>query len=131
MQLVEQALIEITRLEPAHNVFLVGTTNHIDQIDARVLRGGRFSEKIQIGVPDDAGYRRLLGKHLGRAQLTDGLAVDDLIERLRGVSPADLEAICKAAKRYALRRLPENGEELPALEWDDFSQAMKRVQVEF
>jgi transitional endoplasmic reticulum ATPase len=130
VQLVEQALMEITALEPAHNVFLIGTTNHIDQIDARVLRGGRFGEKIEIGIPDTAGYRKLIERYLGRARLTDGLSTEHLIEQLRGVSPADLEAICKAAKRFAMRRLPEGGEELPPLEWDDFSQAMKRVQVQ-
>lgn len=131
VQLVEQALMEITALEPAHNVFLIGTTNHIDQIDARVLRGGRFGEKIEIGVPDAAGYRMLIERYLGRARLTDGLSVEYLIEQMRGVSPADLEAICKAAKRFAMRRLPEGGEELPPIEWDDFAQAMKRVQVQF
>jgi len=131
VQLVEQTLMEITGLEPAHNVFLIGTTNHIDQIDARVLRGGRFGEKIEIGVPDTAGYRKLIERYMGRARLTDGLTVENLIEQLQGVSPADLEATCKAAKRFAMRRLPEGGDELPPLEWDDFAQAMKRVQVQF
>jgi transitional endoplasmic reticulum ATPase len=131
VQLVEQTLMEITGLEPAHNVFLIGTTNHIDQIDARVLRGGRFGEKIEIGVPDTAGYRKLIERYMGRARLTDGLTVEHLIDQLQGVSPADLEAICKTAKRFAMRRLPEGGDELPPLEWDDFAQAMKRVQVQF
>jgi transitional endoplasmic reticulum ATPase len=131
VQLVEQALMEITELESGHNVFLIGTTNQIDQIDARVLRGGRFGEKIEIGVPDAAGYRKLIDRYMGRARLTEGLSTEYLIERLQGVSPADLEAICRAAKRFAMRRLPEGGDELPALEWDDFAQAMKRVQVQF
>jgi transitional endoplasmic reticulum ATPase len=131
VQLVEQTLMEITGLEPAHNVFLIGTTNHIDQIDARVLRGGRFGEKIEIGVPDRAGYRKLIERYMGRARLTEELSIEYLIEQLQGVSPADLEAICKAAKRFAMRRLPESADELPPLEWDDFAQAMKRVQVRF
>jgi transitional endoplasmic reticulum ATPase len=131
VQLVEQALMEISSLEPAHNVFLIGTTNHIDQIDSRVTRGGRFGEKIAIGVPDASGYRKLLERHIGRARLADGLSMDRLVAELQGVSPADLEAICKAAKRFALRRLPEDGDELPRLEWDDFAQAVKRVQVQF
>ncbi len=123
--------MEITGLEPAHNVFLIGTTNRIDQIDARVLRGGRFGEKIEIGVPDTAGYRKLIARYLGRARLIDGLPMESVIEQLQGVSPADLEAICKAAKRFAMRRLPEGADELPPLEWDDFAQAIKRVQVQF
>jgi transitional endoplasmic reticulum ATPase len=131
VQLVEQALMEITALETAHNVFLIGTTNHIDRIDARVVRGGRFGEKIEVGVPDTAGYRKLIAKYLGRARLIEGLTVESLVEHLEGVSPADLEAICKAAKRFAMRRLHADGVELPPLEWDDFAQAMKRIQVQF
>jgi transitional endoplasmic reticulum ATPase len=131
VQLVEQALIEITALEAAHNVFLIGTTNRLDQIDARVLRGGRFGEKIEIGVPDSAGYAKLIVRYLGRARLTDGLTMEYLVRQLNGVAPADLEAICKAAKRFAIRRLPEGADELPPLQWDDFAQAMKRIQVQF
>ena len=127
VQLVEQALMEINVLEPAHNVFLIGTTNRIDQIDARVLRGGRFGEKIEIGVPDAAGYRKLITTYLGRTPLTHGLTMEDLVVRLNGVAPADLEAICKAAKRFAMRRLAEGAEQLPPLEWDDFAQATKRI----
>jgi transitional endoplasmic reticulum ATPase len=131
VQLVEQALMEITKLEPAHNVLLIGTTDHLDQVDARVLRGGRFGEKIEVGLPDIAGYHKLIRRHLGRARLTDGLTIEYLGEQLEGVSPANLEAICKAAKRFAMRRLLEGADELPPLVWDDFAQAMKRIQVQF
>lgn len=63
-QFTEQALIEISRIEPAHNVLLVGATNHVDRLDPRILRGGRFSEKIEIGVPGFANRHRLLGRLL-------------------------------------------------------------------
>jgi transitional endoplasmic reticulum ATPase len=33
VQLVEQALIEISNLRPEHNVFLIGTTNYIERVD--------------------------------------------------------------------------------------------------
>jgi transitional endoplasmic reticulum ATPase len=65
VQLVEQVLIEISALKPEHNVFLIGTTNYLDRVDPRILRGGPFSEKIEIGAPDEAGYRRLLARYLG------------------------------------------------------------------
>ena len=131
IQLVEQARSLISELEPQHNVFLIGTTNHLDSIDAAILRGGRFSEKIEIGTPHESGYQRLLRKHLDRVRLVDGLSVELLVERLKGVSPADLEAICHSAKRMAMRRMAEDAEELPPLIWNDFTEAMKRVQVQF
>jgi transitional endoplasmic reticulum ATPase len=129
IQLVEQARSLISELEPQHNVFLIGTTNHLGSIDAAILRGGRFSEKIEIGMPHESGYQRLLTKHLDGIRLVEGLSVELLSERLKGISPADLEAICNSAKRMAMRRMAEDAEELPPLVWNDFTEAMKRVQV--
>ena len=131
IQLVEQARSLISELEPQHNVFLIGTTNHLGSIDAAILRGGRFSEKIEIGTPHESGYQRLLTKHLDGIRLVEGLSVELLAERLKGISPADLEAICNSAKRMAMRRMAEDAEELPPLVWNDFTEAMKRVQVQF
>ena len=129
IQLLEQARTLISDLEPQHNVFLIGTTNHLENIDPAILRGGRFSEKIEIGTPDEAGYRRLLRKHLEGTGLADGLSDEKLAARLNGVSPADLEAICNSAKRMAMRRMAQDGTELPPLTWTDFSAAIDRVRV--
>lgn len=131
VQLVEQARTLISGLEPNHNVFLIGTTNHINNIDAAILRGGRFSEKIEIGVPHEDGYRRLVARHVGDAQLAPELSIEIIASRLKGVSPADLEAICISAKRMAMRRMSENADELPPLVWADFTEAVKRVQIHF
>jgi transitional endoplasmic reticulum ATPase len=131
IQLVEQARSLISGLEPEHNVFLIGTTNHLDSIDPAILRGGRFSEKLEIGTPDPAGYLRLLKRHLKGARLAEGLSGELLAERLSGVSPADLEAICNSAKRMAMRRMADDADELPPLTWSDFTEAIKRVQVQF
>lgn len=130
IQLVEQARSLISELEPQHNVFLIGTTNRLDSIDPAILRGGRFSEKLEIGTPDQAGYQRLLAKHLDGVLLMDDLSVDLLAERLSGASPADLEAICNSAKRMAMRRMAQDGDKLPPLLWSDFAEAIKRVQVQ-
>jgi transitional endoplasmic reticulum ATPase len=130
-QIVDQALMLMSQLDPGNQVFLVGTTNHIDSIDPRVLRGGRFSEKIEIGVPDDAGYLKLIRKYLGPISLADGFTPEDLLARLRGVSPADLQALVSTAKRMALNRADENAERLPPLIWADFEEALRRNRVHF
>ncbi len=131
VQLVEQALIEISALKPEHNVFLVGTTNYPDRIDPRILRGGRFSEKVEIGVPDAAGYRRLITRYLGKARLADGLTPEMIIDRVQGLSPADLEATINTTKRIALRRMPAAATELPLLRLEDIEEALGRVQPRF
>ncbi|MCC6586721.1 MAG: AAA family ATPase [Bryobacterales bacterium] len=81
VQLVEQARSLISELEPHHNVFLIGTTNHLDRIDPAILRGGRFSEKIEIGTPDQNGYMRLLQRYLDGVRMVDGLTPGILADR--------------------------------------------------
>lgn len=102
-------------------------TNCIERVDPRVVRGGRFSEKIEISTPDDCGYAALLRRALGNAQLAPGVQLREVVERLRGVSPADLEAIVSAAKRSAMKRITDNAVELPPIELCDIEQGVTRV----
>src|SRR5581483_7447757 len=126
IQLVEQFLTEIGGLQPENNVFLVGTTNHPENIDPRILRGGRFSEKIQIPLPDNGQRAQLLNRYLQGTRLVPGLTTNDIAERLSGMSPADLQAVSITAKRMAFNRL-DAGDQLPPLTWNDFETAVERV----
>jgi SpoVK/Ycf46/Vps4 family AAA+-type ATPase len=127
IQLVEQFLTEISGLQPENNVFLVGTTNHPENIDPRILRGGRFSEKIQIQLPNSDQRAQLLSRYLKGARLEPGLTIGDVARRLGSMSPADLQAISTAAKRMAFNRL-NTGDQLPPLNWSDFEMALERVR---
>lgn len=131
VQLVEQALIEISALRPEHQIFLVGTTNYLDRIDPRILRGGRFSEKVVVPVPDDAGYRKLVVRYLGKARLGRELTIQALAERVTGMAPADLQATIQSMKRVAMRRMDQNAKELPPLNLGDLDEALGRVQPRF
>jgi transitional endoplasmic reticulum ATPase len=128
IQLVEQFLTEIGGLQQENNVFLVGTTNHPENIDPRVLRGGRFSEKIQIPLPDNDQRSLLLKRYLQGTRLVPGLTTNDIADRLSGMSPADLQAISITAKRMAFNRL-NAGDQLPPLNWNDFEMAVERVHA--
>jgi transitional endoplasmic reticulum ATPase len=123
-QVVEQCRTEISQLEPEHNVFLIGTTNHLDRIDPAIMRGGRFSEKIEIPAPGQANRERLLRMYL--KDLRIDVRIDRLAERLAGLAPADIEAVCKSAVRRAFGR-SDRDDSIPPLIWDDFEHAIKRV----
>jgi len=131
VQLVEQDLIEISALKPEHQVFLIGTTNHLDRMDPRILRGGRFSEKIEIPVPKQAANQRLLERYLGKARLQNEVTIESLAARVTGMAPADLEATVQAMKRVAMRRMTEGAKELPPLGLADLDEALGRVQPRF
>ena len=125
-QLVEQCRTEISQLLPEHNVFLVGTTNHLDRIDPAILRGGRMSERIEIGPPGPANRERLLQKYLDGIELD--VTMGRVVERLAGLAPADIEAICKSAVRNAFGR-SDRDNYIPPLIWDDFERAIQRVAI--
>jgi transitional endoplasmic reticulum ATPase len=129
IQFVEQALILMSQLDPGNQVFLIATTNHIGNIDPRVLRGGRFTEKIEITVPDDDGYRRLFEKYMGPITLASGVSSGEILSRLRGISPADLQALVNTAKRMAMNRMAEGADDIPPLVWPDFERALERNRV--
>ena len=123
-QFIEQALIEISRIEPSHQVLLVGATNHPDRLDSRIIRGGRFSEKIEITVPGPANRERLLRKLLGDTAVS--VPIPTLVEKTAGMAPADIEAIVQAARRFAFGR-SDCDDRLPPLEVSDFDRAIERV----
>jgi transitional endoplasmic reticulum ATPase len=127
IQLVEQGLIEISQLRPEHNVFLIGTSNYLERIDPRILRGGRFSEKLHIGLPDCAGYRKLIVRYLGNARLDQNLEMEVVIGRVRDLTPADLEATIQGMKRLAMRRMTSQDAALPPLSLEDLELALSRV----
>jgi SpoVK/Ycf46/Vps4 family AAA+-type ATPase len=58
VQVVDQFLMGISSLQAENRAFLVGATNHPEGIDARVLRDGRYSEKLRIGLPGPDGRER-------------------------------------------------------------------------
>jgi len=125
-QLVEQCRSEISRLLPEHNVFLIGTTNHLDRVDPAILRGGRFSEKIEIGPPGPSNRELLLRKYLDGIQMD--VAAGRIVDTLAGLSPADIEAVCKAAVRNALGR-SDREDHIPPVTMEDFERAVQRVTV--
>ena len=127
VQLVEQCLTEISNLSPQNDVFLIGTTNHLDQIDPRVVRGGRFSEKIQIGLPTTELRQRLFARFLDGLPLAPDADAPELAKLSEGLCHGDIQAVCEAAKRFAHRRTRDG--QKPALRAEDFHKAMERIRV--
>ena len=127
VQLTEQLLIEISAIEPAHRVFLVGATNEGGRVDERLLRSGRLGERLRLDLPDHASAVRLIARFLGSAKLAAGTDASALAREVHGFTPADIEAVCKAAKRSVL--LQDSAGEAPAITITDFRLAADRVRA--
>ncbi|HEX2025909.1 MAG TPA: AAA family ATPase, partial [Actinomycetota bacterium] len=89
---VNQLLAEIDGVAGQRGVFIIGATNRPDQLDPAVLRGGRLSRTIVLGLPDEAGRLAVLRLHSARMP-TVAVRLDELARATEGLSPADLRAL--------------------------------------
>jgi transitional endoplasmic reticulum ATPase len=124
---VNQLLAEIDGVAGQRGVFIVGATNRPDQLDPALLRGGRLSRTIVLGLPDEAGRLALLRLQTARMP-TVGVDLEQVAAATEGFSPADLKALAQEAALSAMARA--RGEEAaPAVGQDDFTEALARLRA--
>jgi transitional endoplasmic reticulum ATPase len=108
------------------DVVWIAATNHPDQIDAALLRGGRFSEKVMFDSPSPQDLSRYMQQWLERKNVAlDADTGIDLIADLVGSeSIANAEAILQSAVNRAVSR-----RESPVIvRLDDFERASALVR---
>jgi transitional endoplasmic reticulum ATPase len=120
---VNQLLAEIDGIAGQRGVFIIGATNRPDQLDPALLRGGRLSRTIVLGLPDQAGRLSILELNTARMP-TVGVRLDELARETDGMSPADLKSFCQEAALAAMAR--DAG--TPAVKHEDFLAALERVR---
>ncbi|TCP38795.1 AAA family ATPase [Rhodovulum marinum] len=95
---VNGLLEQLSRLDAAAGVIVIGATNHPDRIDPAVVRSGRFDRKIPIGLPDKDGIAAILAAHLPDLPPEQFAAeARDLV----GLTGADLVALARQAAAMA------------------------------
>jgi len=120
---VNQILAEIDGVAGQRGVFVIGATNRPDQLDPALLRGGRLSRTILLGLPDEAGRLAILQLNTARMP-TVSVRLDELARETDGMSPADLKSLCQEA---ALAAMARDGE-TPSVAHEDFLEALNRVR---
>ena len=130
---VNQLLAEIDGISGQRGVFLIGATNRPDQLDPAMLRGGRLSRTIVLGLPDEAGRLAMLRLHAARMP-TVGVRLDELARETDGLSPADLKALCQEAALAGMARTAAAGdgtsaEAASAVTHEDFAEALSRLRA--
>ena len=79
-------------------IFVVATTNAIENLPPEMLRRGRFDELFFVDLPNFDERRNILDIHLRkRGWQTDTFDLDDLARRSEGFSGAELEQIVVTA----------------------------------
>ncbi|HYG96554.1 MAG TPA: ATP-binding protein, partial [Solirubrobacterales bacterium] len=124
---VNQLLSEIDGVSGQRGVFVVGATNRPDQLDPALLRGGRLSRTIVLGLPDEAGRHALLCLMTARMP-TVGVRLEELARDTDGLSPADLKGLCQEAAMAAMGRTAGDEGQSPAVTHEDFEEALRRLR---
>ena len=119
---VNQLLAEIDGVAGQRGVFVVGASNRPDQIDPAMLRGGRLSRTIILGLPDEAGRLAILRLHTARMPTVD-VRLDELARETEGLSPADLKALAQEAGLAAMTR-----GETASVTHEDFLEGISRLR---
>lgn len=91
---LREFLTHLDGFHPAGAVLTLATSNVTDTIDPALLRPGRFDTVIEIPLPDRAGRREILRRHLDPFGEFDLSALADATD---GASGADLREVVRRA----------------------------------
>ncbi len=138
---VNQLLSKIDGVDSLNNILLIGMTNRKDMIDDALLRPGRLEAHVEIGLPDKQGRIQVLNIHTKRMRENNRLTlefiqrIDELAEKTKNFSGAELEGLVKAASSYALTRCVDMkdlskapDESKLVLQYSDFERALGDVE---
>jgi cell division protease FtsH len=112
--------------EPA-NVLVIGATNRAGDLDAALIRPGRFDRTISVDLPSRAGRREIIDYYLDRkaheADMDRPQRRADLAAVTFGYSPVMLERLLDEGLVWAIRRGAD------ALSWEDVQRAKMTTEL--
>jgi cell division protease FtsH len=120
-QTLNQLLVELDGFGPRDQVVVMGASNRLQDLDAALLRPGRFDRQILIQQPDLKGRLAILAVHTRGKPLADDVDLDSVARQTAGLTGADLANICNEAAIAAGRR------DAQQLAMADFDDALERV----
>ena len=84
-------------------IIVVAATNHPDRVDPALLRAGRLDRHVDLPYPGIEAMRGVVRHHLGADAVVDEEELATAARACRGMSPAQVEQVCREARRLARR----------------------------
>ena len=120
-QTLNQLLVELDGFDESAQVIVMGASNRLQDLDAALLRPGRFDRQVVVSPPDLAGREAILRVHTRGKPLADGVDLTMVARHTSGLTGADLANLCNEAAIFAGRQ------ERTMILAEDFEGAMERV----
>jgi len=109
------------------NILVIGATNRAEDLDAALVRPGRFDRNIYFGLPGRAGRRDIFDYYLGKKahepEIDEPARRETLAAMTAGYSPVMIEHLLDEALVWALRRGANR------LSWHDLQQAKMTEEI--
>ena len=123
-RVISQLLTEMDGIESLQNVVVIAATNRPDILDPAVMRPGRFDRLIDVPAPDSQALLQIFRIHARNMPLSKDVDLQEIAQKAKGYSGADVEALCREAAMNALR------ENIDAKEVTrkDFDKAMETIK---
>ena len=116
-----ELLNQLDGFETIQNIKVIMATNRIDILDPALLRPGRIDRKIEFPAPNTDARLEILRIHSRRMNLTRGIDLRSIAEKMAGASGAESKAVCTEAGMFALR------ERRVHVTQEDFEMAVTKV----
>ena len=111
---VNQLLTEMDGINTPNNFLVIGMTNRKDFLDPALLRPGRFEVHVEVHLPDKRGRADILAIHTKsmreNGRLEPDVDLEELADRTKNFSGAELEGLIGCAKTFALSEAIDGGE---------------------
>jgi transitional endoplasmic reticulum ATPase len=104
-RVVSQLLTELDGVEALGDVWVIAATNRLDMIDDALLRPGRLDYHLEVARPDRVARAAVLGVHLRKKPVAEGIDLAALAELTEGLSAAEVRFVCDRAALGAIRRV--------------------------
>jgi 26S proteasome regulatory subunit T6 len=116
-----ELLNQLDGFESTQNIKVLMCTNRIDILDPALLRPGRIDRKIEFPNPGESARLDILKIHSRRMNLTRGIDLKKISDRMGGASGAEIKAVCTESGMFALR------ERRTHVTQEDFEMAVTKV----
>ena len=120
-QTLNELLVRMDGFSGSDHVVVVAATNRPEILDPALLRPGRFSRQITVGLPSAEGRRAILGVHSGSKPLAPEVDLDTVAATTGGFSGAQLAELLNEAAILAAR------DNRDSIEADDIREGLRRV----
>ena len=119
---LNQFLAEMDGFNQTEDIFVIGATNHENDLDPAAIRPGRFDKKIHITLPDEKGRKEIINFYLNKIKLNKENLNENMLSKMTpGFSGAEIENLVNISTIHAI-----NHKKLD-LDMTDINEARDRI----